>query len=104
MNLIDRRYKSVRLAMDKAYPQMVSYFAARYSWGQPCDPMRAKDWAYLAGILATCQAKGEEIPWKTWIKFPSGNTGSPSGLIDCYHDGWQLLEDLGVYDPEEEWI
>jgi len=104
MKVIDRRYKNVREVMEKAYPQMTRYFAARYSWGQPCDPMRAKDWAYLAGILATCNAKGQEIPWDKWFKFPSGNTGSPSGLIDCYHDGWQLLEDLGVYDPEEEWI
>jgi hypothetical protein len=98
---IDRRFSHVRQAMDKAYPQMIQYFACRYSWGQPCDPQRAKDWQALAGYLATCQCKGTDPAWRDRFAFPSGNEGSPSGLIDCYHDGWQLIQDLGLYDPEE---
>lgn len=101
---IDRRYKFVRTVMEQAYPQMIRYYAARYSWGQPCDPMRAKDWAYLAGLLATSQCKGQPLAWDKPLRFPSGNQGSPSGLVDIYHDGWELLQDLGLYDPEEELI
>ena len=97
---IDRRYKFVRETMDRARPQMVQYFSARYSWGQPCDPQRAKDWATLAGYLATCQVKGMDPEWNKRFAWESGNQGSPSGMVDCYHDGWELLQDLGVYDPE----
>jgi len=79
MNLIDRRYKSVRLAMDKAYPQMVSYFAARYSWGQPCDPMRAKDWAYL-GDPRNVPSKGRRDPLENLDQISVGEYWPPVGL------------------------
>lgn len=99
---IDRRFAHVRKAMDKAYPQMIQYFACRYSWGQPCDPLRARDWAALAGYLATCQCKGMDPVWHDRFVFPSGNIGSPSGLAASYHDGWELLADLGVHDAWED--
>lgn len=99
---IDRRYKYVRDIEAKAYSQMVSYFAARYSWGQPCDPLRARDWSALAAYLATCQSKGIEAVWHDRFQFPSGNIGSPSGLVAVYHDGWELLADLGVHDAWED--
>jgi hypothetical protein len=95
---IDRRFRFVKDTEKAAYAQMVRYFAARYSWGQPCDPLRARDWAALAGYLATCQCKGEDPIWHDRFVFPSGNIGSPSGLTASYHDGWELLSDLGVHD------
>lgn len=99
---IDRRFSHVRQAMQKATPQMISYFASRYSWGQPCDPFRARDWEALAGYLATCQVKGLEPIWHDRFQFPSGNIGSPSGLVASYHDGWELLAELGVHDAWED--
>lgn len=100
--IIDRRYKYVKEVEAKAYPQMIRYFAARYSWGQPCDPLRARDWQALAGYLATCQVKGVEPIWHAPFQFPSGNRGSLSGLVSCYHDGWELLDELGVHNAFEE--
>lgn len=96
----DGRITWARSCYRKAYPQMINYFAARYSWGQGCDPRRAEDWATLAGYLAQCQYRAEEPEWDTVFKWPSGNTGTPRGLVDIYHDGWALLEDLGVHETE----
>jgi hypothetical protein len=40
--------------------------------------------------------------WHDRFVFPSGNIGSPSGLAASYHDGWELLADLGVHDAWED--
>lgn len=97
----DKRVKVAMEAYRRAYPQMIQYFAARYSWGQPCDPRRAHDWATLAGYLAEHQWRGQEVDWGQWYEWPSGNRGTLSGLVEVYHDGWALLEDLGLYQFEE---
>ena len=97
----DKRLKASREAYRKAYPQMIQYFAARYSWGQPCDPARAHDWATLAGYLAMIQWRGQVVPWDKQWTWPSGNHGSMAGLVGCYHDGWELLADLGLYELED---
>jgi hypothetical protein len=98
---IDRRVKLVQEATARAYPQMLNYFQCRYSWGQPCDPKRAADWATLAGYLATCNHRAQRPGWHEVMSWPSGNTGSPAGMVEIYHDGWQLLADLGLYDLED---
>lgn len=78
--------------------QMVNYFAARYSWGNPCSPERANDWGTLCAYLRDCQVKGLAADFGRSWTWPSGNVGSISGLIGIYHDGWELLQDLGLTD------
>jgi hypothetical protein len=97
----DKRLRITREIYAKAYPQMIQYFAARYSWGQPCDPARANDWAMLCAHLAGCQWQGQDPAWDKQWAWPSGNHGSMAGMINCYHDGWALLEDLGLYESED---
>lgn len=97
---IDNRIAWVKKVQEKAFPQMTNYFISRYSWGQGCDPKRAKDWATLAGYLATCHHKAQRPGWHEVMAWPSGNTGTPAGMVEIYHDGWELLADLGVYDPD----
>lgn len=100
----DKRLKAAREAYARAYPQMIQYFAARYSWGQPCDPRRAEDWATLAGYLAECQHRGLDPAWDHSFIWPSGNKGTPAGLVNIYHDGWELLTDLGLYECEQYFL
>ena len=97
---IDRRFKDVVRVHEEARGQMVQYFAARYSWGQPCDPMRAKDWAMLAGYLMTCYKTGKPLELDERFIWPSGNRGTIRSLVNQYHDGAELLDDLGIC-PEE---
>jgi hypothetical protein len=64
--------------------------------------MRALDWGTLCAYLRKCQVEGHEVDYrKPWV-WPSGNQGSIGGLIDCYHDGWELLGDLGLVDVFED--
>jgi hypothetical protein len=95
----DRRFRSVRETYDDAYRQMKAYWLSRYSWGQPCDPKRAEDWATLAAHIMTVRVKEHRMPdLNVRYQFPSGNVGTISSLIDHYHDGWGLLEDLELVD------
>lgn len=95
---IDRRRAHVRHQITLGKSQMVRYFAARYSWGQPCDPRRAYDWGILCAYLRDCQFNGVDPDFRTPWAWPSGNRGSLGGMIDHYHDGWELLAELGLID------
>lgn len=97
----DKRIKWAKDRSIKGQVQMIGYFAARYSWGQPCDPLRAKDWGTLCGHLAALQWRGQDPDWDKVYAWPSGNRGTLSGLVNLYHDGWALLEDLGLWEPED---
>ena len=100
----DMRFKDVRKVHDEAKRQMGAYWLSRYSWGQPCDPMRLEDWAALCANLKSKQVKGLPPSLDDRFVFPSGNSGTLASLIEHYHDGWELLEDLGLWDtwPEHE--
>lgn len=56
--VMDYRRSYVKHQQALGYSQMVRYFQARYSWGQPCDPRRATDWGTLCAYLRDCQVKG----------------------------------------------
>lgn len=99
---IDRRRAHIKSTINLGRAQMIRYFAARYSWGQACDPRRAYDWGIACAYLRHCQYEGIDPDYRArWI-WPSGNAGSVGGLIDVYHDGWELLADLGLIDRDEE--
>lgn len=95
---LDRRRSYVKHQINLGASQMVRYFASRYSWGQPCDPRRANDWGTLCAYLRDCQVKGLAADFGRSWEWPSGNRGSISGLIGHYHDGGELLADLGLMD------
>lgn len=95
---LDRRRSYVKHQISLGAAQMVRYFSARYSWGQPCDPRRANDWGTLCAYLRDCQVKGLAADFHRKWTWPSGNVGSISGMINNYHDGWELLSDLGLTD------
>lgn len=104
---IDRRRAHIKSTINLGRAQMVRYFAARYSWGQACDPRRAYDWGIACAYLRHCQYEGIDPDYRAQWIWPSGNRGSVGGLIDVYHDGWELLHDLGLtdcdeFDPEPE--
>jgi len=98
--LIDRRRSFVKHQAALGRSQMVRYFQARYSWGQPCDPRRADDWGTLCAVLRTGLAKGVEVDWHERLVWPSGNAGSIAGMVGVYHDGHELLHDLGLIDDQ----
>ena len=96
--VLDFRRSYIKHQFNLGQSQMVRYFQARYSWGQPCDPRRAEDWGTLCAYLRDCQEKGLMADMsRTWI-WPSGNKGSISGLVGIYHDGWELLDELGLVE------
>lgn len=97
---IDKRRSHVKHQINLGKAQMVRYFAARYSWGNPCDPNRAYDWGVLCAYLRNCQFNGVDPDYHTRWVWPSGNAVSVGGLIDNYHDGWELLAELGLIDEE----
>lgn len=101
--VLDYRRSYIKQAHSAGRSQMVSYFQARYSWGQPCDPRRADDWGTLCAYLRDCQEKGLAADFSRYWEWPSGNRGSISGLIGIYHDGSELLADLGLLD-ELDWV
>ena len=96
--VLDFRRSYVKHQFNLGRSQMVSYFQARYSWGQPCDPRRAEDWGTLCAYLRDCQHKGLMADFRKVWAWPSGNKGSIAGLIDVYHDGYELLEELGLVE------
>ena len=98
---MDRRRAHIKHQINLGRAQMVRYFAARYSWGQPCDPRRAYDWGILCAYLRHCIYEGIEPDYRAQWIWPSGNRGSVAGLIDIYHDGWELLAELGLVETEE---
>lgn len=98
---LDKRRAHVKNLIEAGRAQMVRYFACRYSWGQPCDPRRAYDWGVLCAYLRDCQFHGVDPDYRARWVWPSGNAGTVGGLIDNYHDGWDLLADLGLVDVEE---
>lgn len=100
----DLRLKGMKKLHEEARKQMGMYWLARYSWGQPCDPRRAEDWAALVCYLETSRRHGFAVHelLDTPFEFPSGNTGTIRSLIDVYHDGWELLEDIGVVQNDME--
>ena len=96
--VLDFRRSYIKHQYNLGRSQMVRYFQARYSWGQPCDPLRSTDWGTLCAYLRDCQEKGLMADMsRTWI-WPSGNKGSISGLVGIYHDGWELLDELGLVE------
>jgi hypothetical protein len=96
--VLDYRRSYVKQTHELGRAQMVRYFQARYSWGQPCDPRRANDWGTLCAYLRDCQEKGLFADFRrSWV-WPSGNKGSISGMLGIYHDGYELLADLGLVD------
>lgn len=99
---LDYRRAYIRRTVAIGETQMASYFQARYSWGQPCDPMRSTDWGTLCAYLRKCQVEGLEVDYRKVWAWPSGNKGTIGGLVDIYHDGWQLLADLGLVDNLED--
>lgn len=99
--LIDRRRAYVKHQTRLGRSQMVRYFQARYSWGQPCDPRRAEDWGTLCAILRAGLVNGEVVDWHERLTWPSGNEGTIAGLVNVYHDGGELLADLGLINPED---
>lgn len=101
LKTIDRRRAYIRDTIEAGRVQMVNYFAARYSWGQPCDPARANDWGVMCAHLRQCLEQGKKPDYfAQWI-WPSGNRGSIMRMIDVYHDGWDLLADIGAIEREE---
>jgi hypothetical protein len=78
--------------------QMKSYFQARYSWGQPCDPRRANDWGTLCAYLRDCQVKGLAADFNRAWEWPSGNRGSIRGMMGIYHNSHELLEELNLIE------
>lgn len=99
--VLDYRRSYIKRQHALGRSQMVNYFAARYSWGQPCDPRRADDWGTLCAYLRDCQVKGLACDFNRSWTWPSGNRGSIGGLIGIYHDGWELLAELGLVDETE---
>lgn len=93
---IDRRFSDVRRVLAEGAAQMNRYFLARYSWGQGCDPMRARDWGTLCAYLMTCYKTGAPLELSRPFRWPSGNVGTVSGMVGIYHDGAELLDDLGI--------
>lgn len=98
---IDRRRSHIKHTIALGQSQMVRYFAARYSWGQPCSPARAYDWGVTCAYLRHCQHEGMEADYRARWVWPSGNAGSVGGMIEHYHDGWELLRDLGLTESDE---
>ena len=101
--VLDYRRTHIKHTHNLGASQMVRYFAARYSWGQPCDPKRANDWGTLCAYLRDCQHKGLAADFSQVWLWPSGNKGTISGLIGIYHDGGELLEELGLLD-QLDWV
>jgi hypothetical protein len=101
--VLDYRRAYVKHTHSLGYSQMVRYFAARYSWGQSCDPKRATDWGTLCAYLRDCQEKGLMADFSKSWEWPSGNKGSISGLMGIYHDSAEMLQELGLID-ELDWV
>lgn len=105
---VDRRFKVVKDIYAKAYAQMQQYFLCRYSFGQVCCHDRANDWAVMCQSILTQQIKSgwyemDSVDMATKHLFPSGSAGTISSLVNNYHDGWQLLVDLGLhYDSYDD--
>ena len=96
-----RAYVKRQHALGRA--QIVRYFAFRYSWGQPCSEARANDWGILCAYLRDCQQKGLMADFSRQWFWPSGNKGSIAALIGIYHDGGELLEELGLLE-HLDWV
>lgn len=98
--VLDYRKSYVNQTHELGRAQMVRYFAARYSWGQPCDPRRANDWGTLCAYLRDCQQKGLMADMSRTWEWPSGNKGSIVGMMGIYHDADELLADLGLLEVD----
>ena len=103
---VDKRFKAVKSVYEKARVAFTENYLFNHSlFGEkPCEE-RVHDFATLAAYIKTAQIKDLKeckFSWKRKYRFPSEQVGTLQELINCYRYGWELLHDLGLYDPESE--
>ena len=103
---VDKRFKTVKSTYEKAKVTFTENYLVNHSLHgeKPCED-RVIDFAMLAAYIKTAQIKNLEdckFSWKRKYMFPSKNVSTLQDFINCYRYGWEMLHDLGLYDPESE--
>jgi hypothetical protein len=103
---VDKRFKSVKSVYEKARVIFTENYLFNHSlYGEKPSEERIQDFAMLAAYIKTAQIKNLEtcrFSWKKKYMFPSKQVGTLKELIGTYRYGWEILHDLGLYDPESE--
>jgi hypothetical protein len=99
---IDKRFKSVKNVYLKSRTVFQQNYMFNHSFGESPSDERIEDFAQLVAYIQTAQIKGVEktnFDWKEKYLFPSKNVGTLRDLTNMYRNGFEMLHDLGLYDP-----
>lgn len=102
----DKRFKAVKSVYEKARVAFTENYLFNHSLhGEKPSEERVHDFAMLAAYIKTAQIKNLEdckFSWKRKYMFPSKEVGTLTELVNCYRYGWEVLHNLGLYDPKSE--
>ena len=102
----DMRFKTVKTTYQKARVNFEENYMFNHSLHgeKPCEE-RIHDFAVMAAYIQTAIKKGVEdtnFSWTSKYHFPSNQVGTLTDLVNCYRYGWEILHDLGLFNPIDD--
>jgi hypothetical protein len=98
--IIDFEDEIVKNVIETSKINFIKNFKMFYSGGKAPSASRVSDWSLLCAFIQDSINKNTEIfNWDSVYIYPSGFEGKLVDLIGLYHNGWVMLDSVGLFDP-----